>query len=168
MPTYVTPRRAQWREVDEAVEQSRAAREGGDLRAAHYWSGVAAGYFSAFTTGDPLWERDLARADQSLVAAPFTVDRADKRVESFRRSGWPELGCTQAMFDMGVLFGFREATAEEDDAEECIACGKRILTSRPRWEDSFQTWHGWVCDDLCHESFDGGHCCRAERGEGLA
>ena len=160
-PLVPDPRPGQWDEANQATDHANLARTSGDLDSYHWWIGVSSGYMSAFNP-HALWRDDLRKAKQSLVARTLGLDEATDRAGRFGLEG---LQRRRFLMDCGVLWGFKEATAERDDAQECIACNARILSDVD--EQAYQTHHGWVCNDDCHITYGGSNCCAAERREGL-
>lgn len=157
------PRPAQWDELNAAIGNATAARRADDLDTYYWWLGVQQGYLAAFSPWT-LWRDDLARARRNLFARTEHLDELLPRLDRF---GIREPQRRDTIRATGTLWGFSQATAERDDAETCTAtCAGRILTELD--DDAVDTWHGWFCNEDCHLSYDGMHCCKAEKREGLS
>ena len=146
------PRPAQFDELNAAIGAATAARRENRTDDYYWWLGVQQGYLAAFSPWS-LWRDDLAAARRNLFARTESFTEVVGRLDRF---GVPEpqrRGCIRAT---GTLWGFKEATAEEDDAQECAApCAGRILTDRDpdaiRCDESPQTW---FCNDDCRTSYE--------------
>jgi len=154
MKTMTTPRATRWSEIHQAVDRSAEARAAGLTSHSRYWSGVATGYLAAWLTPETpttLWVDDLAAARSSNWARPLPLD-------AVAALPYGDAGFPGRFFQSGVLFGYLQATADDDDAAECSGCGDRVLTDR---DDDLSecSVHGWFHDACRSDGCD----CRPER-----
>jgi hypothetical protein len=155
-PLVRNPRPGQWDQLNNLVGQiHQARRDGHHLRAAWLY-GVQTGTLAAFSGWD-LWADDLIRARHYQWSRNEPYDAALERITRLVPHGPVQLDAIRAC---GVLWGFKEATAEEPDAEECLFCNGRVLLDRDT--DAVSTWHGVFCAEQCHRDLDGYECCRHE------
>ncbi len=148
MTALVAPRLGQLMDKGRANKAKTAARNDAEHA---YYRGVEAGFDVAFGTGDP----DVFRtAHREMFAAPHSFEDACLRVEMLERT-FTNRRRLDYFHACGVLAGFKEATAERGDAEECSACSGRVLTERDgeAFTPFALSWqcdeHGWFCDDEC-------------------
>ena len=146
MTAVVTnPRPALWDEAQDALNRHRAAATRDE---AAYWIGVNVGILAAvLPTAAPLYTDQYKAARDKLFARAYPVDElgylrmlpADDRsqlmIESIYRAS-------------GVLFGWKQATAELPDADECMACEQRVLAADCERAVHCR-YHGTFCDEDC-------------------
>lgn len=135
--------------------QQRAA----DPDTAPYWSGYIVGFTATFTDDDVFTDA-LTDARGTMFAAAHNVGDTAARLRMFNRNLEPRRAAS-IMHASGVLYGWKQGTAERDDAAECVVCDARILT---RLDDEAVECYGtgWFCDQNCHQSYDAGQCCAPE------
>ncbi len=153
----VKPRNAQWAEHFAAHDQYVAASDP-DLRA--YWRGVALGYLAAFLP-TPYWAELHDDAKGVRWAAPIGYDLVLQHVDHYR----PVASGMSLAEACGVLHGFKEATAERTDADQCSACDRRVLFVAQNDTLATCRTHGTFCDEACADSLcDRGCVLRDDRG----
>lgn len=159
--TVPRPRTPQWAEQQAAFAQSKTATDP-DERA--YWRGVSVGYLVAFLGGS-LWSLYHRQAKATRWAAPYTWEEAAKNLPRYRPIEFPGLSLYESS---GILFGYKQATAERTDAAECSACDKRVLFVTDNETLATCRTHGIFCDDDCADTVCGRECAaNDDRGHQL-
>ena len=107
--------------------------------------GVNAGYVAALSPAD-VWQLIFTQARGSHYATPAPYEQA---VTGLRMLRLPELQLRSVLYYSGVLHGYKQATVDEPDADECIMCGNRILTDRVQHAQC--RYHGYFCSEDCRQ-----------------
>ena len=139
----VEPRGPQLTEMGHAALEAARA-ESPEHR--EYWRGVMVGYAVAFDLTD---DGPLVDARNTVFAAALPLEEIDKKFT------WLATGGFQRRPDVwhraGILWGWKQATAERQDAQECAFCEQRILTDSDT--EAFKCRnHGWLCNDDCRRT----------------
>ena len=129
----------------EAVAKSASAVLAGDTIASGFWRGVVDG-MNAAMFGQARDVRVEAAQTPYATCGSLSLVKATLT--------WlpiPAAEVEQAAWASGVLWGFRQATDDQDDAEVCSACDQRVLTQRDELACSCDD-HGWFWSPDCQRS----------------
>jgi hypothetical protein len=143
-------------QVWELTEAIRAKAD--DPETAPYWEGFIVGFVATFATDD-VFADSLTDARNVMFAGAHTVTDAAARIQLLGRNLEPSRA-QSILRACGVLFGWKQGTAERPDAEECVVCDSRILTDVDTEAQSCTVGH--FCNEECHRSYDGYRCCPPE------
>lgn len=131
------------------MAQAVAARvqfaEASDPLGESYSLGVSQGMYQALYGG---WQDVRLAAEQAHYTTVGTLPNVREYL------AWLPITDTaraDAAWASGVLWGFRKATEDEDDAEKCTACDHRVLTDRDELACHCDQ-HGWSCSPDCQRS----------------
>lgn len=155
------PRPTQWAEQAAAHRNYQQAT---DLAARNYWCGVSTGYLVAFL-GTDYWTELHDKAKSLHYVAPYTWEEAQTALAGRKPRIYPQMSLWEAA---GILFGYKQATAERTDAVECTNCDKRVLFLHDNETLATCQTHGVFCDDDCADSVCGRECAaNDDRGHQL-
>lgn len=115
-----------------------------------YWTGVGTGYAVAFGL---VTREALEKARRIPGALPLTADDC-----------WKPQDDEETAWACGVLYGYQQGTSELPDADECVTCGQRILTTVDDYEGCAD---GVFCPFDCKSTFhaNGPSVCSIEGAE---
>ena len=148
----VDPRAPQITEMGQAAlnaakADSREVRE--------WWRGVMVGYAVAFGLSP---EDPLTDAHNTPLASAAPLEDLQRKAAYYAAAGLRG-SSVEVWHRSGVLWGWKQATSERTDAQECAWCERRILTDTDT--EAFECRnHGWLCDDDCrHTMCEGRQSC---------
>lgn len=131
-----TPRKPLREEMYSAFDAAMDAPTDPPLRRA-IWTGVGTGYAVAFGL---VTREALDRARRTPSAICLHPDDWNPRATADEEEAW---AC-------GVLWGYYQGTSEHPDADMCVTCGQRIVTSV---DDSESCPDGLFCPFDCRAIF---------------
>ena len=140
----VTPRLGQW---DEAQEYGNIAAAAGSDEERKFYYGARMGMLAAFT-GWEVWQLVLRQSKHAYYARALPYPEAANLLGMLPAVTAADRDLRLRAFEAsGVLFGYKQGTAELDGAEECMVCEARVL---PHDEGPVRCRvHGTFCSRDC-------------------
>jgi len=125
-----------------------------------------AGYvigFVAGLTGDDYLVDEVQRARDTWWAGTLGEDDAAQRWAVLCRAWGEPRSPRQHLRACGLLTGWKAATEDRPDAQECLVCEARLLTDR----EGVSCGHGWFCDEDHQRTWCGTSCGETEFDDDL-
>lgn len=137
----------EWVKAD-AIDRATAARKVGNIDHAAYWTGFSLGTLLAQGRGPEVPEWDWLRGLLTEAQGTAFARRGDVVQTLSTRSQVAYITDPEKRYvtiqACGMLEGWYCGTAEESDADECGACGERVLRNDPAEEYADCDEHGCV------------------------